>query len=252
MSSTVLVPKLGSLDLLSAAEVGGAWGLNILLYGVAGAGKTTLAATAQDSEHGRDVLYIDVEGGTLSISDRADVSVYRPASFADLRKVYDALAAGGHNFQTVVVDSLSEVQTLAAKEISPRGGTIDQREWGQINDRVINLVRSFRGLSHSANVNTIFTALEREEKDEATGKVTVRPDLTPGSYRAVTAACDAVGYLTFDPASGKRVLHLEGNGRFVAKTRQPASGTRLPAKVETPTLVPLLAKLREAQAERRT
>ena len=44
--------------------------LNILVYGYPGAGKTTLAASAQEHPDLADVLFLNIEGGLLSVPAR--------------------------------------------------------------------------------------------------------------------------------------------------------------------------------------
>lgn len=242
---TVLTPKLGNLNLLKASEVGQVWGLNILLYGVSGAGKTTLCGTAQDTPNGRDVLYVDLEGGTMSISDRPDIMVYRPSQWSDLQRVYDALLSDTDNtFKTVIIDSLSEAQTMCLKSVVGTREQVTQQDWGKVNDRLLAMVRAFRTLTHTKGINTIFTALERETRDEATGTVRVGPALTPGSSINVGAAVDSIGYLTWNEKTGQRVLHLAGTNKFSAKVRQPMSVKRVPDKMENPSLAVVIDALK--------
>lgn len=242
---TVLIPKLGNLDLLRASDVGQAWGLNILIYGVSGSGKTTLCGTAQDTVNGRDVLYIDLEGGTMSISDRPDIAVYRPKSWADIGNAVRALMQDpDHTFKTVIVDSLSEAQTLALKSVIGDKEAVTQQDWGKTNDKVLNLVRALRQLTHTRGINTIFTALERENKDEMTGAIRTGPALTPGSSINVGAAVDSIGYLTWNAKTKKRILHLSGDGRFVAKVRQPPTNKRVPDQMEDPSLAVIIDALK--------
>jgi phage nucleotide-binding protein len=245
----VLVPpkKLGSLALTSAADVGGEYGLNLLVYGAIGTGKTTLTASAQDSQWGRDVLFIDLEGGTMSISDRKDIAVYRPMAWEDLIRVYKEIKnATPSPFQTIVVDSLSEVQKLAVKYIigNKPVDQISQPDWGKANNNLLEMVRAFRELAHTKQINTIFTALERDTVNGQTGAIKTGIDLTPQSAKDVGAAMDMVGYLTWNPKSGKRILHLQGDGKFVAKVRQPKTGKLLPNAMENPSLGALLDALR--------
>ena len=242
---TVVVPKLGNLDLLNASEVGSTWGLNILIYGVSGSGKTTLCGTAQDTKHGRDVLYVDLEGGTMSIGDRPDIAVFKPTNWNDIRNVYEALSTDpDHTFKTVVIDSLTEAQTIALRAVAGQKDLITQQDWGKTNDRVLGMVRMFRALTHTKGINTIFTALERESKDETTGAIRIGPDLTPGSSRNVVAAMDSGGYLTWAPKTGKRILNLAGDSRFVAKVRQPPTMRVVPNQMENPSLADLIDALR--------
>lgn len=216
----------------------------MLIYGVSGSGKTTLCGTAEDTEHGRDVLYIDLEGGTMSIGDRPNISVFRPKQWEDIQKIYQALVSEDHSFQTVILDSLSEAQTLALKSVIGQKDAVTQQDWGKTNDKILTLVRSFRTLTHTKGIHTIFTALERETKDEITGAVRIGPALTPGSSTNVGAAVDSIGYLTWNEKTGKRILHLAGTGRFVAKIRQPPTERRVPDSMENPSLATLINGLR--------
>ena len=47
--------------------------MKILIYGPQGVGKTYLAATAQDHPAMRDVLFLNVEGGLMTIAHRGDI-----------------------------------------------------------------------------------------------------------------------------------------------------------------------------------
>jgi hypothetical protein len=246
--NTVLVPRLGNLSLLRASDTKQAWGLNLLLYGSPGAGKTTLCATAQDSPFGADVLFLDVEGGTRSISDRPDIAVYRPTKWEDLREVYESLKAGEHSFKTVVVDSLTEAQKMAMRAVIGNAPTPDRQQWGFINEKLTGLVRAFKDLTSTHQINAVFTALVKEEKDVLTGGVMARPAMTPGSSLDITAAVDNVGYLTKDD-KGKRILYLDGQKGFLAKTREPVKHRLLPNAFEDPTLVDVLAALRSGPAQ---
>jgi hypothetical protein len=244
-AKTVLTPKLGNLDLLKASDVSQAWGLNILIYGVSGAGKTTLCGTAQDTPNGRNVLYVDLEGGTMSISDRPDVMVFRPSKWSDLQQVHAALLNDETNsFKTVIIDSLTEAQTMCLKGVIGDKEQVTQQDWGKVNDRLLAMVRAFRSLTHTKGINTIFTALERETRDDATGAVRVGPALTPGSSINVGAAVDSIGYLTWNEKTGQRILHLAGSGKFSAKVRQPMSDKRVPDRMENPSLAVIIDALK--------
>jgi hypothetical protein len=249
---TVLVQpklaKLGNLTLIRASDVGQVYGLNLLLYGQSGAGKTTLAASAQDSEYGADVLFLDLEGGTLSLNDRADIAVYRPQTFDEIINVLNTLGRETHTYKTIVIDSLTEAQVLAQESVVGKGKLelMTQQGWGIVNNKMLTMVRLSRELTHKRNINTIFTALERIDIDQTTQAKSSRPALTPGSYLSITAAVDSVGYLTFSPKDDIRILHFQGTGRFVAKVRQSLTNKRLPKALREPSMVDILAAMRGA------
>lgn len=232
---------------LKASEIVDHWGMNMILFGVAGVGKTTLAASAQDSPYGKDVLFIDVEGGTRSIADRSDITVAQPSSIGDVKEIYDWLVSDKtHTFQTIVIDTLSELQRLGLAEImrtakDPEWPGI--QDWGRSTEQVTRLVRAFRLLSQEKGWNVIFTTHANEQKDEVTGAVLIRPNLTPSATVQACGVVDVVGYLTMN-SEGVRTLLLKPTRTVTAKYRQPLQGPRLPDMIENPSLVEILAHLR--------
>ena len=79
-------------------------GVKLLVYGQAGAGKTSLIKSLPNP------IVLSAEGGLLSIQD-ADLPYIEVASMDDLREAYawcrDSKEAAG--FQSVALDSISEV-----------------------------------------------------------------------------------------------------------------------------------------------
>ena len=224
-------------------QVSDQWGLNLVVYGQPGVGKTMLAASAQDSELGRDVLIIDVEAGSRSIQDREDIRLFVPRYWEDFVDVINYLREEEHTFNTVVIDTLSAAQTELATPFIAKGPTPSQNEWGLINAQIIKMVRAFKQLAVQTGINIVFNCHEREEKDEGTGKVLIRPDLTPGACRALVATVDAVARYTY--VRGVRTLHfLSESDRFLAKFRQPLTGEQFPMEIEDPTMEMLLQYVR--------
>src|SRR5438067_75999 len=90
---------------MPANAVPDAWGLNLLLYGQPGVGKTTLAATLADVPHLERVLLVDCDQGARSICHRANVEVFTPQAWQDFSELV-ALADTGR-WQAIIIDSLS-------------------------------------------------------------------------------------------------------------------------------------------------
>jgi phage nucleotide-binding protein len=242
----VLQPKDTNLTFLKASDVNDAWGVNLVVYGSPGVGKTTFAASAQDSEYGRDVLFIDVEGGVRSISDRDDITIFRPKSFDDIKAVYLELKSGNLPYKTVVVDSIGEAQALGLQTIMRTSRTPDMpglQDYGKSNEQIGGLIRGLRSMAQSNGINVILTALAVETKDESTGAVLTRPALTPKALELAAGAMDMIGYLTQDK-SGKRVLKFQPNPTYMAKVRQPRKGIQIPMLIEDPTLPDILSIVR--------
>jgi GTPase SAR1 family protein len=82
-------------------------GAKILIYGQAGAGKTF----ATQSMPGK-VLVISAEAGLLSIKDAPNVSAIEVANYDDLREVYAALRSGELVYDSVCLDSVSEISEI--------------------------------------------------------------------------------------------------------------------------------------------
>jgi phage nucleotide-binding protein len=232
--------------MVPASTIPDEWGLNMILFGSPGVGKTTLAASAQDSKYGRNVLFIDVEGGTRSIADRTDVQVVRPANFGEVRDIFDWIMTEEHSFQTFVIDTIVELQQLGMKDIMLTAKDPEWpglQEWGKSSDQITRLVRAFRGLAQTKGWNVIFTAHASEQKDEAEGRIYVRPNLTPKVTERICGAVDVVGYMTKED-DGTRKLQLGPTRRVMSKYRQPLSGRRLPDVILNPSLVTILEHLK--------
>lgn len=251
VAQPVLTPKSSNLKFLKASEVNDAWGVNMLIYGSPGVGKTTFAASAQDSPHGADVLFIDVEGGVRSIADRTDISIFRPDDFNQIGELFVMLKNGAEevaNFRTIVVDSIGETQALGLRTIMKSAKNPDLpglQDYGKSNEQIGRLIRSFRGLAQSKGINVILTALAVESKDENSGAILTRPALTPKALELATGAVDMLGYMT-QKKDGTRVLSFQPSTNYMAKLRQPQTGGQIPLVIENPTLPKILEATRTA------
>lgn len=233
---------------MTADKVVDAYGLNMVLYGIPGIGKTTLASTAQDSPYGKNVLFVDVEGGTRSISDRKDITVVQPEGFDQIREVFEWIILGKHDFQTFVIDTISETQMVGMKDIMLTAKDVEWpgiQDWGRSTEQMMRLVRAFKGLAQTRGWNVIFTAHARESKDEIEGRIYVRPNLTPKVTERIGMVVDVIGYMSKED-DGTRTLTLEPTRRVLAKYRQPLKGPipKLPPVIRNPSLVTILGHLR--------
>src|SRR3982750_820294 len=82
-----VLKRIGGLPIVRVAEKERLF--NMLVYGMPGVGKTVLAGSVTEIEEMAPVLFVDVEGGTMSIADAyPDTEVVRATSFNQLQGLY--------------------------------------------------------------------------------------------------------------------------------------------------------------------
>jgi hypothetical protein len=199
---------------------------NMLVYGFPGVGKTVFAGSAADVAEMQDVVFIDIEGGTMPLAQRHPTcEVVRVKSWTDMERVWLDLMKGGHGYKTVVLDSLTEIQKFSMsqimkevlKEDSDRDPDVPSiREWGKNGEQTRRMVRAFRDLPF----NVIFTALAMEIKDR-TGLPKLVPSLNGKLSSEVAGYLDIVGYMYQKTIDGdvKRLITFQGSDAVVAKDR---------------------------------
>lgn len=219
--------------------------LKILVYGYPGVGKTVFASTANDDPRTKPALFIDFEGGTLSIADK-DIDVVRVTEFKQFNEIYEFLRTQNH-YKTVILDSITEIQKLnmlglmaEAVKLNPNKDPdrplID--DWGKSTEQMRKLIRHFRDLP----MHVIITALAQEVKDERDGSITVKPSLPGKLADEICGMLDIVGYLGVmeRTVEGQRVstrqLLVQPMSKFIAKDRS----NKLGQFIENPTVPKML------------
>lgn len=216
---------------------------NVLVYGEAGVGKTTFASSAP-----KPILWLESEGGTDSIAleDRKGIDIARVTGLETYREALSHLLEHPDDYQTVVLDSFTETQAGILKEIMRAAVAIDSNrdefsplfsEWGRLTGVMREIARGFRDLP----MHTVITALQREDTDELTGRVKVRPRLSPALADELPGYMDAVGYMYVkgdvvdakalkdgdEQPAVERIMLLRPTIKHVAKIRAP-KGTNPP------------------------
>ena len=115
-------------------------GVKVLVYGQAGAGKTSLVKTLPKP------IVLSAEGGLLSIQD-ADLPYIEISDMATLQEAYKWLAGSeeAKQYQSVALDSISEIAEVVLN--AEKKATKDPRQaYGAMQEQMADIIRAFRDL----------------------------------------------------------------------------------------------------------
>jgi energy-coupling factor transporter ATP-binding protein EcfA2 len=139
----------------------------VVIYGPEGVGKTTLAAQCPG------VLFVDTEDGTGHI----DVPRVVPSNLQDVEDIVTALSQGGHQYKTLVIDTVDWLESLMVADVLARASkpgaqlrSIEDFGYGKGYQLLAERMREF--LDHCAallraGVNVVLLAHSRRVKFEA-------------------------------------------------------------------------------------
>ncbi len=225
-----------------ASDLVGATGLGLLIFGPPGVGKTTLAATAQDSEYGRDAILFELDpNGFESITD-VDIPIWPTpddgeVTYNDFRGIVDKLVAAKDKgpFKTIILDSISAIyyDYILTKLTGSREKQPSQNQWGEANRIMIKLMMDLLTLTNYG-INVIFIGHSMDQQDEdSTMKYLAG---TPKGRDEILRNIGRVGYLDWDRRKEKRELSFKPSRKVEGpKFRQTRSGTRMPDVIVDPT-----------------
>jgi phage nucleotide-binding protein len=187
-------------------------GLDLMVYGQAGAGKTSLIKTLPNP------VVLSAEGGLLSIQD-ANLPYIEITSMADLMEAYEWLSSHeAKKFQSVALDSISEIAEVclnAEKKIAK-----DPRQaYGSMQEQMADVIRAFRDLPGR---HVLMTAKLEKATDEM-GRILYSPSM-PGNKtgQSLPYFFDEVLALRVEKdADGisQRALMCDSDGLWIAKDR---------------------------------
>lgn len=144
-------------------------GVKLLVYGQAGAGKTTLVTTLPKP------IILSAEAGLLSIQD-ADLPYLEIGSIDDLREAYQFITSDkGDEFQSVALDSISEIAEVILN--AEKKNTKDPRQaYGAMQEQVADLIRAFRDLPGKH----VYMSAKLEKSQDEMGRILYAPSM-PGN-----------------------------------------------------------------------
>lgn len=187
-------------------------GVKVLVYGQAGAGKTTLIKTLPSP------VVLSAEAGLLSISD-TDIPFIEISSLADLHEAYQWLMSDdGQQFKSVALDSISEIGEVVLNH-EKKVNKDPRAAYGAMQEQIGDMIRAFRDLPGR---HVLFTAKLEKTQDEM-GRVLYAPSM-PGNKtgQSLPYFFDEVLALRVErDAEGntQRALMCDSDGLWQAKDR---------------------------------
>lgn len=222
------------MKLTTTKDAGQGNGVNILVYGNAGTGKTHMCQTAPKP------LIISAESGLMSLRD-VDIPVIEVKSYDDLLQAYTFITTdpGAEQFETICLDSISEIAEVILDHEKSQVKDVRQA-YGELITKTMSLCRAFRDLNQ---FNVYFSAKQEKIKDELSGALLYSPSM-PGtklgvqlSYLFDIVACLRSG----KDEEGKVVRSLQtfSDVQYSAKDRSSSL-----AEFETPDLTIIFNKIK--------
>lgn len=242
---TTLTPEnartsFGGLQVIRASDI--EYGFCGAIYGQAGTGKTTLAATAADTELGAPLAILDAEGGASVVAHRSDIDIVpmgKWSDFEDFRKTVSKDCP----WKTLVFDNMSEINTMRQRSLAS-DGMLTIQQHGKVTADMLDMVRFYRDLSRFRGINVIFIAWETSVKNESGGEIKRGVKFTPALAEAFPGIVDFVGYLKVEPKlpNWGRILDLSPNPRLDSKFRRSGNSAamQIPFQIPNPSLADII------------
>lgn len=203
----------------------------LMLYGLSGVGKSSLAAKLKNP------LFLDFEGGLNYLGvDRTPQYLDLDAFYKDLVELYRKAEAGKREYDTIVIDS---VDWLVRKVVEKAAGidkhnlteTLNRSNGGYGNGKQVleNQIRTMLlpllvSLNKQGYGICLVAHAERKDLMDADGVDTERiaPKIDVNTMNTFVEWCDNVFYLK--NINGERYLVLEGDSNVLAKNRLELTG----------------------------
>ena len=204
-----MADSFGGVEVVDLDEMPNDYG-RWLLHGPQGSGKSTLASTI--AELGK-TLFIDLNGekGIRSFKGSPyskNLKIARPQSITALDDIFWELNKGNHDYEAVVIDSLTGFQKMtmryllkhdetAVREIKQGTAPADIRTWGQALDVMTDTATFWYGLADGNRahpMHVVMTAQTKFLENENTGQRSATPDVQKGALSITLASPDYILY----------------------------------------------------------
>ncbi len=181
--------------------------IKALIYGASWSWKTSFGWTAEN------VLFASSENGLLSIADKAPAFM-EINSLQNLIELRDFLQKWEHKFETLVIDSITEISDIIKADIEKRTWKGMQiQDWGELGREVEKIIKDIKEI----DINVIVIAQEMTEKDsDKIAKIV--PSLYWKSATKIAYYMDIVWYIFIDKEWIRHMM-TSPNERLLTKDR---------------------------------
>jgi hypothetical protein len=206
-------------------------GVKLLVYGQAGAGKTSLIRTLPEP------IVLSAEGGLLSIQD-ANLPYIEITSMDDLKEAFEWMSTPeGLGFKSVALDSISEIAEVVLNH-EKKVAKDPRQAYGAMQEQMADIIRAFRDLPG----RHVYMSAKLEKATDEMGRILYAPSM-PGNKtgQALPYFFDEVLALRVEKdADGntQRAIMCDSDGLWLAKDRSGKLGAW-----EAPDLGEIIAKI---------
>ena len=178
-----------------------------LIYGKSWTWKTTFGATA------KNVLFASAENGLLSVWDK-NVSYVDIKTKKDFKDLQAYLKKGWHGFETLVIDSITEIADIIKNSIEESTWKkMQMQDWGTLKKELEDIIMNVKNL----DMNVIIIAQEDTKFDD-TKVHQIWPAVLWSASVKLTYTMDIVGYIGIDKDWERKII-TSPNERLFTKDR---------------------------------
>ena len=161
----------------------------------------------------KNVLFASAENGLLPLADK-NIPYVEIKSLQDLIDLKNFLEKQEHNFETLVIDSITEISDIIKNWIEKRNKRKMQlQDWWELATQIEWIIKDIKNI----DINVIVIAQELNITDEEKIQRIV-PSLNWKSSTKICYYMDVVGYIYVDKA-GNRTMITSQNDKLLTKDR---------------------------------
>lgn len=161
----------------------------------------------------KNVLFASAENGLLPLANK-NIPYVEIKSLQDLIDLKNFLEKQEHNFETLVIDSITEISDIIKNGIEKRNKRKMQlQDWWELASQIEWIIKDIKNI----DINVIVIAQELNITDEEKIQRIV-PSLNWKSSTKICYYMDVVGYIYVDKA-GNRTMITSQNDKLLTKDR---------------------------------